>query len=219
MPKRIYMAQLKEVVQLLNQQQSCRQISEMTGVSKSTVSNISKRLKESVVITPENLATAKESVLKELLLTSKKSAREPIDFELISSQLKIKHITLRIIYEEKYASGKAKPYSYSHFCSLYREWEKARRQKVSYTNIEHNPGEIMEIDFAGDKFLWTDPKGEVHAVKLFVSTLSYSQMIFAMAFDNEKKQSWLEGINAAYYYFDGVAQNLVCDNARSLVKK
>jgi len=183
------------------------------------VSEIAKRIPEEIRKDPEKISAIEDDEFKQLVRPSKPSHREQLDFEEISERLKTKHVTLQIIYEELYRQGVGIPYSYSHFCNLYRQWDKQRRRRSQYTNLERTPGESMEIDFAGDKFYWIDKNGQYHPFKLFIATMSYSQMTYVRACENEKRKSWLEGINDAYFYFKGVAQNLVCDNAKALVRK
>lgn len=213
------MANIKEAARLICSGLSCREVSKRTGISKTTVSEIAKNLPEEIRKAPEKISEIEDEEFKQLVRPSKQNYREKLNFEEISERLKTKHVTLQIIYEGLYSRGIGRPYSYSHFCHLYRDWEKQKRRQAQYTNLEHNPGESMEIDFAGDKFYWIDKNGQYHEFKLFIATMSYSQMTYVRACENEKRKSWLEGINGAYFYFGGVAQNLVCDNAKALVSK
>jgi transposase len=81
--------------------------------------------------------------------------------------------------------------------------------------FETAPGEQLQIDF-GEKRAWVG--GEPVRVHLFVATLGYSRRNFAMAFDNQRQGSWLQGIEAAFAHFGGVPEQLLLDNARALVE-
>lgn len=219
MPKKVCMIKIKAVAQLITQGLSCREISSQTGVSKSTVSNILQKLPNDIKTNPEKLAALPESKLKELVSSTQPKSHSPLDFEAYYEKLQNKHTTLLLVYENLYSKSSAKPYSYSHFCALYRQWEKEHRRRTLYANLEPQPGESMEIDFAGDRFEWTDAGAEKHSFKLFIASMPYSQMVFVRACEDEKRISWLRGINEAYFYLGGVAETLICDNAKALINQ
>jgi transposase len=82
--------------------------------------------------------------------------------------------------------------------------------------FETPPGQQMRIDF-GERRVWVaDEPVRVH---FFVATLGYSRRIFVQPFLYERQSDWLAGIEAAFVHFGGVAQELLVDNARTLVDR
>ena len=73
----------------------------------------------------------------------------------------------------------------------------------------------MQIDFGEDDVL---VGGEIVRVHFFVAKRSYSRRIFARAYFSENQGNWLDGIESAFRFFDGVPREIVCDNAVTLVK-
>lgn len=217
MPKKVCMMKIKAVTRLLAQGLSCREISQQTGVSRSSVSRLSQKLPKELKRSSERATSVTEDELKALVKSPEIKSHSSIDFESVYKKLQSKYVTLRLVYENFYSQEVTKPYSYQHFCALYRKWEKEHRRKILYANLEPEPGQSMEIDFAGDRQEWTDGSGEKHGFKLFVASMPYSQAVFVRACEDEKRTSWLIGINEAYFYFGGVAETLVCDNAKALI--
>ena len=73
----------------------------------------------------------------------------------------------------------------------------------------------MQIDFGEDDVC---VGGETVRVHFFVARLSYSRRIFAKSYFSENQVNWLDGIESAFRFFDGVPREIVCDNAKTLVK-
>ena len=81
--------------------------------------------------------------------------------------------------------------------------------------FETPPGHQMQIDFGEDDVC---VGGETVRVHFFVAKLSYSRRIFAKSYFSENQVNWLDGIESAFRFFDGVPREIVCDNAKALVK-
>ena len=68
--------------------------------------------------------------------------------------------------------------------------------------INRNPGEQIEVDWAGDSAHITDPgTGEIIPTLLFVDVMTYSQYPCAEAFINEKQRAWITAHVHMYEYF------------------
>jgi transposase len=64
----------------------------------------------------------------------------------IHRELKRKHVTLSILWEE-YIASEPDGYRYSRFCELYRAWE----SRLSVTMRQsHAAGDRLFVDYAGD---------------------------------------------------------------------
>lgn len=76
--------------------------------------------------------------------------------------------------------------------------------------FETEPGQQLQVDFTiirrGDKPL-----------KALVATLGFSRATFVRFYDNERSESWLDGIKQAFDYFGGVTKTVLFDNAKSII--
>ncbi len=83
-------------------------------------------------------------------------------------------------------------------------------------HINRKPGEIMEVDWAGQTVeLCDSDTGEILRAYVFVAVLPYSGYAYAEAFRNQQQDSWIIGHVNAYGYFGGVARMLVPDNLKT----
>ena len=94
----------------------------------------------------------------------------------------------------------------------YRD-ELTRKTKAT-VRFETLPGQQMQIDF-GEKLVKIGD--EIIKVHFFVAKLSYSRRLYVRAFRHENQQTWLEGAEGAFRYFNGVPDCVVIDNPRALV--
>ena len=78
--------------------------------------------------------------------------------------------------------------------------------------FETPPGQQMQIDF-------TTILRSQQTLKAFVATLSYSRACYVKFFDNERASVWQQGLKEAFDYFGGVPQQVLCDNAKTLIVK
>jgi transposase len=86
--------------------------------------------------------------------------------------------------------------------------------------LEHNAGEKLYIDFAGDTMPYVDHNtGEVKQAQVFVATLPYSNYTFLMAVPSQKTEDFLHALSNALSYFGGTPKIVVPDNLKSAVIK
>jgi transposase len=122
---------------------------------------------------------------------------------------------------------------------LKRIWEEAAGSLISYPNFfkyvklrfaklltatvtlrEFRAGEFCEVDYAGDTIEWLDrSSGEVHQAHVFVGILCFSQKIFAVAHESEKKPNWLDAHVKMFEAFGGVPAVIVPDCLKNGVAK
>jgi len=87
-------------------------------------------------------------------------------------------------------------------------------------HISRKPGELMEVDWAGQTAQLTDTDtGEVIEAYIFVSALPYSGYAYAEAFLSRDQEAWIFAHVNAYSHFDGVTRILVPDNLKTGVIK
>ena len=94
---------------------------------------------------------------------------------------------------------------------LHREWKVAEKATLRF---ETPPGKQMQIDF-GEK--WLDIGGVQQKRYVFVATLGYSRRTYAQAFGSMRQRDWIVGLEGAFRHFEGVPEEVLVDNAKSLV--
>ena len=98
------------------------------------------------------------------------------------------------------------------YCQPWRTQELHVKEMTQ--RYEVPPGDEMQIDFGFDEVLIAGVKTRVC---VFVAVLSYSRRVFAKLYPVENQAAWLNGIESAFEYFNGVPVAVVSDNTRCLV--
>lgn len=102
------------------------------------------------------------------------------------------------------------------FCKSFREAMRgAEPVRDRIVRFETQPGDQMQIDFGEKVISIADHPTKVY---FFVCKLGYSRKIFTKAYLNKKEQSWLDGLESAFYYFGGLPVTIVSDNDTALLK-
>ena len=142
------------------------------------------------------------------------------DCEYIHKELAKSGVTLTLLwneYCEKTRLGGEIPLMYSQFGRYYREY--AHKTKATM-RIKRKPGELMEVDWAGDPaYLKDNITGEAVPVPVFVAVLACSQYAYVEACRDMKMESWINAHVNAFNYFGGVTRILVPDNLKTGVDK
>lgn len=87
-------------------------------------------------------------------------------------------------------------------------------------HLNHKPGEIMQVDWAGDTASVIDTDtGEIIPAYVFVAPLPYSGYSYVEAFSSMNQKAWTTAHVNAYKYFGGVARIIQCDNLKTGVQK
>jgi len=206
---------LKEVNKL-----SLGLISNVVKVSKSTVSEYIVKYGGSG-LTLEDLDNLSDREIYSVLYPQEKesdnrSYKKPPDFSIIHRELKKRHVTRQLLWEE-YRQVNPDGYAYSQFCQSYKDWSKPLNISMRQN---HKAGEKMFVDYSGLKGEITNSKtGEVEGVEIFVASLGASGYTYAEACRNQKKQSYINSHNHAFQYFGGVPEMIIPDNLKSAVIK
>ena len=109
------------------------------------------------------------------------------------------------------------PYQLTQFKAHYREYLATTKATM---HINRKPGEIMEVDWAGQTAQVCDgDTGEVLDAYVFVAALPYSGYAYVEAFLGQRQEEWIAAHVNAYNYFGGVARMLVPDNLKTGVVK
>ena len=212
------MRKLSEVLRLsLEQKLSVRQVARSCCLARSTVSDYLARARVAGLgwPLPEGLD---ETRLDGLLFPTPEAVvpqRTPLEFLYIRNELRRKHVTLQLLWEE-YRCHTPKGYGYSQYCQLYRDW--LGKQAISLRQ-EHRAGEKLFVDYAGDTIPIHDRlTGTVTAGHLFVAVLGCSNYTYAEVTASEQLPDWIGAQVGALEYIRGVPQVVVPDNPKALVK-
>ena len=98
------------------------------------------------------------------------------------------------------------------YCQPWRT--KELHVKEMTQRYEVPPGDEMQIDFGFAEVIIAGIKTRVC---VFVAVLSYSRRVFVKLYPVENQAAWLNGIESAFEYFNGVPVAVVSDNTRCLV--
>ena len=114
---------------------------------------------------------------------------------------------LKFLWEEKAQNLT----TYSNFWKqFYRKFPQYR--EASVTAREFEPGERVEVDYAGEPLEWIELKsGEIRKAWVFVAGLGFSQLLFAWAAEDMKSRNWLGCHRRMFAYYGGVAHVTVLD--------
>jgi len=86
----------------------------------------------------------------------------------------------------------------------------------SFIPLEFDPGEALQIDW-GEATVYLD--GLKTKLNLFCARLCFSCAIFVIAFKHQNEESFLEGQQKAFEFFDGIPHKVIFDNAKVAVKE
>lgn len=137
-----------------------------------------------------------------------------LDWPQIIHDLGLGH-PLKFLWEEKAQALT----TYSNFWKqFYRRFPQYRQAAV--TAREFQPGERVEVDYAGDTIEWVElSTGEIRKAYVFVAGLGFSQLLFAWAAEDTKSLNWLACHRRMFAFYGGVAHVTVPDCLKQGVLK
>ena len=215
------MKNYKEILRLKSLGIKNTQIASSCNCSRTTVINTLKRA-EDCNLDWETVRDSSNEELAKILMPSYKpsvSYQMP-DYEYIHREMAKSGVTLSLLWVEycdQCRQSEFLPYKQTQFNKYYRDF--VHKTKATM-HLEHKPGEIMEVDWAGQKVPITDTDtGELIKVSIFVSVLPYSNYAFVEGFLSQNQENWITAHVNAYNYFGGVTRILVPDNLKTGIIK
>jgi transposase len=215
------MRQVREVLRLTFAAEiPGREIARRLGMAPSTVRATLARFRVAGMTWPLG-ADITDQLLEEKLygrVANKQGYRRQLepDWSRIHHELKRKHVTLSILWEEyieQYPDG----YRYSRFCQLYRSWE--GRLAVTMRQ-SHTAGEKLFVDYAGDGVPITNRQtGEIREAQIFVAVMGASNFLYAEATWTQGLADWINVHTHAFEAIGGVPQLVVPDNTTTAIIK
>jgi transposase len=215
------MRHVRDVIRLKSAGMPVREIARRVGTAPSTVRLTIRRF-EATGLTWPLPDDVTDAVLEAKLFAgagTKQGHRrhtEP-DWAAVHRELKRKHVTLSIVWEE-YIAAEPAGYRYSRFCELYRAFE----GRLSVTMRQsHAAGDKLFVDYAGDGVPVVIDRltGEWRAAQIFVAVLGASSFTYAQATWTQGLADWISGHVGAFEAIGGVPALLVPDNTKVAVIK
>lgn len=197
------------------------QIAQSCGCSRTTVIQVLRRAEERCLCypLPESISDKELSDLLFPQPSSKPEYKMP-DYEYVHREMQKSGVTLNLLwleYCEACRTADELPYQLTQFKKYYRDYT-AKTNATMHLN--HKPGEIMQVDWAGDTASVIDSgTGEVIPAYVFVSSLPYSGYAYVEAFFSMNQESWTTAHVNAFRYYGGVTRILQCDNLKTGVDK
>lgn len=216
------MVDYREILRLHNGGYSQRQIEASTRSSHHTVKDVLDAAQAASIEWPLDESLTNET-LRQILFPGKflpqNEYLEP-DCNWIHQELAKPGVTMSLLWDEyrkNCVDAGRKPYMSTQFAEKYRKW--ARITKATM-RIKHKPGDVMEVDWAGNPLLiWDSGTGESYPAYLFIAVLPYSGFAYVEACSDMKLENWLLCHVHAYAYFGGVTRLLIPDNLKTGVTK
>ena len=222
--KVIIMQQIRAIIQLLEKGFSLRAIAAQVGLSRQPVTIYAARLRKAVYSLDE-LRQLSDAELASIVYAPSADGHIPMNqrrkeldgsMAYFLNELKRTGVTRLLLWEE-YRKGSADPFGYTQFCILLKQASKISGASM---HLEHAPGAMMMVDFAGDKMSYGDPDtGELIFCPVLIAVLPFSKLTFAMALPDASIPQVVKALNACLVFFGGAPLSLKTDNMKQVVSK
>ena len=215
------MTDYREILRLHSLGITKKDIAASCSCSRNTVASTIKRAKESGIGYPlPDDMSSKELAEKLFPQSEARVLFKMPDYEHIHREMAKSGVTLSLLWVEYCdqcrEAGKI-PYKSTQFNKYYNDFVRSTRATM---HIGRKPGEIMEVDWAGQNAYVVDTDtGELINAYVFVAALPYSGYAYVEAFLSQNQESWTIAHVNAYNYFGGVTRILTPDNLKTGVEK
>jgi transposase len=215
------MTDYREVLRLRSLGFNNSQIATSMGLSRPTVIGIVQRSMSQGLDwqTAEGLS---DRELSERLFPpeAEKSGYKMPDYDWVHREMAKPGVTLQLLwfeYSDRCRETGEIPYQLTQFKKYYRDHVVKSKATM---HIHRKPGEIMEVDWAGQTAELVDSDtGEIIPAYVFVTVLPYSGYSYVEAFLSQDQEAWIAAHVNAYNFFGGVTRILVPDNLKTGVVK
>jgi hypothetical protein len=225
MSKKLEIPRLRQLLMRLDKKLTQRQICLDMHINRKTIAKYSKILKKRKLLASGLLALSDDD-LYHAVYTEKQVVVEPYpnerlqfllgQVEYIKSELEHPGVTLQLLWQEYKESGES-TYGYASFCKHLRI--ALLKQPAAY-HKRYEPGEVLMIDFAGDKLSYIDREtGKPVYCIVFVSVMGYSNYTYAEVLPAATTTYLIRALSNNLRYLGGVPLTVLTDNMAQLVKK
>jgi transposase len=216
------MLQIRRILQLLEESRSKRSISRDMGISRNTVDYYEQRVKVSG-LTLAQLLLLKDAELAQFIYSCvttqvSNSRQTAFDSKLnyYLKELTRTGVTRQLLWQE-YILSNPEGYAYTQFCERLKQ---GQRLRTVVMHLDHQPGEKMEVDFAGKKLSYLDPIGKIRIeCPVLICVLPFSGLTYVEALSDASQENVYNSLSRAFRYFSGVTQSVLSDNMRQYVIK
>ncbi len=218
------MSTIKQILLLKKQGYSNRRIArELGNVDKGTVNRYVRTIRE------EGLDIDELLNLEDHVLATRFHAGDPAytdermedflrELPMYVEKLKRPHMTRFLVWQE-YKKAHPDGYGKSQFFYHLKQNLVAQPKVTAVLSDTYEPGNMLYIDFAGDKLSYVDEDtGEVIKVETFVATMPYSDYCFAICVPSQRTGDLIYALRLCMEYLGGVPKIVVTDNMKSAVK-
>jgi len=215
------MTNYKEILRLKGLGLNNSQIAASLGISRQTAITVLQKC-DAEGLTYQSVAAKTNTALAKLLFPSDGGTpgyKMP-DYGYVHREMAKSGMTLQLLwfeYCDQCAESGDIPYQLTQFKKYYRDF--VVRTKATM-HINHRPGELMEVDWAGQTAGIVDTDtGELIPAYIFVATLPYSGYSYAEAFLSQNQEAWISAHVNAYNFFGGSTRILRPDNLKTGIDK
>ena len=215
------MTDYREVLRLRSLGFNNSQIATSMGLSRPTVIGIVQRSMSQGLDwqTAEGLSD-RELSEKIFPSESEKPGYKMPDYDWVHREMAKPGVTLQLLwfeYSDRCREAGEIPYQLTQFKKYYRDYVVKSKATM---HIHRKPGEIMEVDWAGQTAELVDSDtGEIIPAYVFVTALPYSGYSYVEAFLSQDQEAWIAAHVNAYSFFGGATRILVPDNLKTGVVK
>lgn len=125
--------------------------------------------------------------------------------------------TTKMVLYEEYKAEVPEGYSRSQF---YQHLQRYDQQTKAVMHFDHEPGKLMEFDFAGDNLEYYDQRtGEVIKCPVLICVFPFSKYTYVEALISAKREPLFAALSNALMYFGGVAHSIKSDNLAQVITK
>ena len=214
------MTDYREILRLSSLGINHSRIAESMGIARQTVVTTLQRAVAQELSWQNAEALSDKELATRLYPPGNAAGYKMPDYEKVHQEMAKPGVTQQLLWMEycdRCRDAGEIPFQLTAFKTRYREWQ-ARTKATMH--IQRKPGEIMEVDWAGQtaRLIDTDT-GESIEASVFVAALPYSGYAYAEAFLSQTQEDWTAAHVNAYNFFGGVARILVPDNLKTGVIK
>jgi transposase len=213
---------VRRIIQLLQRGYPERSISRELKVSRTTIRRYTERFRQQQLSYSSLLALDDAHLSAIVYPPAPTPVTDPrkSGFDALAgyfiSELTRTGVTRLLLWQE-YRRDYPDGYEYSRFCDMLKDH---MRVKNADMHFEHNPAEVVMVDFAGDKLSYVcQDTGEVTECPVLVCVLPFSGFGYAVALPNATIPQVIRGLNECLRYFNGVPFSLKTDNMKQVVAK
>lgn len=220
------MSQIKQLLLLKKEGVSNRKAADIVGINKETANNyVRKALADELGI--DGLLKLDVPVLEHRLkggnpaYTDKRFEVFKELLPYLQEEMKRKHVTLKLLWEEYVQEHPDDHYSLTQFRFHYSQNSEARKESPSTILADmRTGGEKLFLDFTGDTMGYIDMEtGEIVQCQAFVATLPASDYGYLLFIPSQRTEDFVYAITQCLKHLGGVPKMLVPDNLKAAVIK